>query len=138
MIAFKICYKTSLMELTSKFVNNIIYKTILTLQGYIMWQFIKYCPHCFKTVTKGWAPMFLFMANYCHFFTFKILWLCIQKEKKVDFFFSTTKWTWTSEDGPKGIEGWFWFANLNLKGFVIVIKMWWWWISILPYNPPKP
>jgi hypothetical protein len=67
--------------------------------------------------------VFLFLANYRHFSTFKNPWLPIQKEKRVEFYFFATNWTWTSEDGPKGIRGWFGFADLNPKGFVIVTKM---------------
>jgi hypothetical protein len=66
--------------------------------------------------------VFLFLANYRHFSTFKNSWLPIQKGKRMDFFLAA-KWTWISKDGPKGIRGWFGFSNLNPKGFVIVAKM---------------
>jgi len=45
------------------------------------------------------------------------------KGKMDGFFFFSAKWTWTSEDGPNGVRGWFGFAELNPKGFVIVAKM---------------
>ncbi len=47
----------------------------------------------------------------------------ILKEKKVELIVFATKWTWTDEAKPKGIGGQFGFTNLNLKGFVVVIKM---------------
>jgi hypothetical protein len=45
------------------------------------------------------------------------------KGKKDGFSFFTAKWTWISEDGPKGVTGRFGFSDLNPKGFVIVAKM---------------
>jgi hypothetical protein len=52
------------------------------------------------------------------------MWLPIQKEKRVEFFFLIiANWMLIDEDGPKGIVGWFGFTNLNPKGFVIVTKM---------------
>jgi len=47
----------------------------------------------------------------------------IYKRKNGWIFFFAAKWTWTSEDGPNGVRGWFGFAELNPKGFVIVAKM---------------
>jgi hypothetical protein len=67
--------------------------------------------------------VFLFLANYRHFSTFKNPWLPMQKEKKWNFIFLAAKWTWTSEDGPKGVRGRFGFSDLNPNGFVIVAKM---------------
>jgi hypothetical protein len=69
------------------------------------------------------VPVFLCLANYHHFFTFKNLWLPIEKEKRVEFIFWVAKWTWTDEDGPKGIRGRFGFVDLNSKGFAFVVKM---------------
>jgi len=45
------------------------------------------------------------------------------KGKKDGFIFFAAKWTWTYKNGPKGVRGWFGFADLNPKGLVIVAKM---------------
>jgi hypothetical protein len=67
--------------------------------------------------------VFLFLANYRHFSTLKKSVATYTKGKKDGFYFFVANGTWTSEDGPKGIRGWFGFSDLNPKGFVIVAKM---------------
>ncbi len=47
----------------------------------------------------------------------------LQNEKKGKKNNFDAKWTWMDEDRPKGVKGWFGFANLNPKVFIVVAKM---------------
>jgi len=70
-----------------------------------------------------WLQCFYLWRIIVIFLHLQIYGYLYKRKKGWNFILFATKWTWTDEDWPKGVEGRFGFANLNPKGFVVVAKM---------------